>query len=160
MASKLTPEAAREKLYGPVLDVSEYVKTYTDGSCYNNGSPDACAGAGVYFGPNNPRNQALRVSGSQTNNRGELLAILYALSRARPWEAVEIYTDSEYAIRSIMYWAVKNEQKGWKCANGDLLKDIVSWIRYRSAAVRFRYVAAHSGNMHNDAADALAKEGA
>ncbi|KAJ6583795.1 ribonuclease H-like domain-containing protein, partial [Mycena sp. CBHHK59/15] len=133
---------------------------YTDGSCFDNGSPSARAGAGVYFGPGNPRNCSLRVSGSQTNNRGELLAILYALSVVRPFKAVKIFTDSEYCIQSIVYWAVKNDQNGWKCANGDLLHDIVSWIRYRSASVVFRHVPAHSGNMHNDAADALAKAGA
>ncbi|KAJ7509206.1 ribonuclease H-like domain-containing protein, partial [Mycena galericulata] len=116
------------------------------------------AGAGVYFGPGNSRNQSLRVTGAQTNNRGELLAILYALSTVQPYKALEIYTDSECCARSITYWAAKNAQKGWKCANSDLLQDIVAWIR--SAAVRFRYVPGHSGNSHNDAADALAKQGA
>lgn len=31
-----------------------YVVVYTDGSCLNNGKPDAKAGIGVWFGANNP----------------------------------------------------------------------------------------------------------
>ncbi|KAK6971841.1 hypothetical protein R3P38DRAFT_3140829 [Favolaschia claudopus] len=49
---------------------------------------------------------------------------------------------------------------GWKCANADLLRDIVSWIRFRTAPVRFVYVKAHAGNSHNEAADLAAKNGA
>jgi ribonuclease HI len=37
----------------------------------------------------------VRVSGEQTNTRGELLAILYALSTARPDRGLDIYSDSE-----------------------------------------------------------------
>jgi hypothetical protein len=59
-----------------------------------------------------------------------------------------------------VYWAAEHAQKGWKCANADLLKDIVSWIKFRSAPVQFFHVKAHSGNGHNDAADAAAKSGA
>lgn len=33
---------------------NDYVIVYTDGSCLNNGKPDAKAGIGVWFGVNNP----------------------------------------------------------------------------------------------------------
>ncbi|KAJ6606792.1 ribonuclease H-like domain-containing protein [Mycena sp. CBHHK59/15] len=136
------------------------VKVYTDGSCFGNGKGSARAGAGIYAGPQSSLNASLRVTGDQTNNRGELLAILCALSTVRPNRTLEIYSDSEYAIRSIAYWAVDHAQKGWRCANADLLKDIVSWIKFRSAPISFHHVKAHSGNGHNDAADIAAKAGA
>ncbi|KAJ6579238.1 ribonuclease H-like domain-containing protein, partial [Mycena vulgaris] len=115
---------------------------------------------GVYFGPGSARNQPLRVTGPQTNNRGELLGILYALSIVQPFKAVGIDTNSEYSIRSMVYLAVENAQKGWRCANADLLQDIVAWIHCRSAPVMLHHVAGHSGSAHNDMADTLAKEGA
>ncbi|KAJ7442013.1 ribonuclease H-like domain-containing protein, partial [Mycena latifolia] len=161
LASKLSPEEKRKNFFGPVAgpDTSG-IKVYTDGSCFENGSGNARAGAGVYFGPGNESNISLRVTGDQTNNRGELLAILYCLSTAKPYKRLDIYSDSEYAIRSIVYWAPDHAEAGWKCANSDLLRDIVSWIRFRTAPVHFYHVKAHAGNQHNEAADAAAKAGA
>ncbi|KAJ7811842.1 ribonuclease H-like domain-containing protein, partial [Mycena olivaceomarginata] len=137
-----------------------WLESFTDGSCFNNGTPDARAGAGVYYGPSNSGNISLRVTGKQTNNRGELLAISCCLSTAPAWRRLDIYSDSEHSIRSIVYWAPGHAQAGWKCANADLLKDITSWIKFRSAPVHFYHVKAHSGNHHNEAADIAAKEGA
>ncbi|KAJ6485216.1 ribonuclease H-like domain-containing protein, partial [Mycena vulgaris] len=159
--AKPSPEEKRAKFYGPVYEVDKRgIKAYTDGSCLDNGTSGARAGAGVYLGDNNKYNASLRVAGDQTNNRGELLSILYCLSTIPADRCLDIYSDSEYAIRSIVYWAPKHAESGWKCANADLLQDIVSWIQYRSCPVHFFHVKAHSGNHHNDAADAAAKAGA
>ncbi|KAJ7038894.1 ribonuclease H-like domain-containing protein, partial [Mycena alexandri] len=161
LASKRTPEQKRSAFYGPVYGSdSSGIKAYTDGSCFDNGSPNAHAGAGTYLGPNNEFNTSLRVTGPQTNNRGELLAILFCLSNLPADRRVDIYSDSEYSIRSIVYWAPGHAESGWKCANADLLQDIVAWIQFRSAPVHFFHVKAHNGNQHNEAADAAAKAGA
>ncbi|KAJ6561751.1 hypothetical protein B0H19DRAFT_942962, partial [Mycena capillaripes] len=52
------------------------VKVYTDGSAINNGMPDATAGAGVYFGPNDTRNRAIRIPDEMgpSNQVGEVIA--------------------------------------------------------------------------------------
>ncbi|KAJ7168700.1 hypothetical protein C8R46DRAFT_897370, partial [Mycena filopes] len=89
-----------------------------------------------------------------------MLAILYVLSTVPAHKSLRIYTDSQYCIRTSVYWAISHSDRGWKCANADLLQDIVSWIRFRSAKVHFVDVKAHSGNPHNDGADAAAKAGA
>ncbi|KAJ7467832.1 ribonuclease H-like domain-containing protein, partial [Mycena galericulata] len=159
--TKKSPEQRRASFYGPAYDASSNaLEVYTDGSCFENGTPAARAGAGIYFGHGSRYNTSLRVTGAQTNNRGELLAILYVLSSVPRHRALKIYSDSEYSIRSIVYWAPGHAEKGWKCANADLLQDIVSWIKLRSAAVHFVHVKAHSGNAHNDGADSAAKAGA
>ena len=41
---------------------------YTDGACSRNGTKNACAGIGIYFGKNDPRNVSRRLIGKQTNN--------------------------------------------------------------------------------------------
>ena len=33
-------------------------KVHTDGACSNNGRPNAKAGLGIYFGPDDPRNSS------------------------------------------------------------------------------------------------------
>ncbi|KAJ7165503.1 ribonuclease H-like domain-containing protein, partial [Mycena crocata] len=161
LENKPTAEQKRESFYGPCSAADAAgIKVYTDGSCLHNGKPHARAGAGVFVGPNNKFNTSLRVTGEQTNNRGELLAILYCLSIIPANRRIDIYSDSEYSIRSIVYWAPGHAEAGWKCANSDLIQDIVSWIKFRTAPVHFYHVKAHSGNQHNDAADAAAKIGA
>jgi ribonuclease HI len=60
----------------PEPDEDEIV-VYTDGSATNNGREDVEAGAGIYYGPNDTRNRAIRVPNElqPSNNVGELIAI-------------------------------------------------------------------------------------
>ncbi|KAJ7141887.1 hypothetical protein C8R43DRAFT_892320 [Mycena crocata] len=57
--------------------VNEDMSVYTDGSAINNGKNNAQAGAGVYFGDNDPRNMAIHIPNDVgcTNNVGEMVAI-------------------------------------------------------------------------------------
>ncbi|OCH87191.1 ribonuclease H-like protein, partial [Obba rivulosa] len=118
---------------------------YTDGSCLDNGTPSARAGAGVYWGPGAAKNLSARVPGLQTNGRGELLAVVFVLLDAELCRPLVICSDSEYVIT------------GWDCANSDMLQDAVRLLQLRPAPTVFHWVKAHSGNQHNDAADSLAK---
>ncbi|KAJ7150051.1 hypothetical protein C8R43DRAFT_887526, partial [Mycena crocata] len=54
----------------------EEITVYTDGSAINNGKENAQAGAGIYYGPEDGRNRAIRVPTElgPSNNVGELLA--------------------------------------------------------------------------------------
>ncbi|KAJ3773071.1 ribonuclease H-like domain-containing protein, partial [Lentinula raphanica] len=145
----------------PDLSNRSPLKLYSDGSCLNACRPDARAGSGVYFGnPQHPLNLSVRVTGLQTNNRAELYAILVLLQKTSLSRALEIYADSEYAIRSIVYRSPSEAQSNWSCPNGDLLQRIAQWIKARRVPLRFHHVKAHSNNQHNDAADKLAKSGA
>jgi hypothetical protein len=52
------------------LDVAEeHVTVYTDGSCMNNGRPDARCGAGIWYGEDDDRNRAVRVPGHEQSNQ-------------------------------------------------------------------------------------------
>ncbi|KAF8071545.1 ribonuclease H-like domain-containing protein, partial [Lyophyllum atratum] len=157
-----TPEQARSTLYGPVSFSTPELQVYTDGSCFNNGRADAVAGSGVYWGKGSGKNKSLRVPGPyrQTNNRGEIYAVIHALLDADPRRNLQIVTDSELVIREACYWAPQHAQLGWDCPNGDLLKDMVRLLAARMAPTRFVWVKGHSGNEWGDAADSLAKAGA
>ncbi|PBK64646.1 ribonuclease H-like protein, partial [Armillaria solidipes] len=156
-----SPEVCLRTLYGSVLSsYTNPVRVYTDGACLHNGTPHARAGAGIFFGLDSPLNASFRVTGKQTNNRGELLAVLMALSVARPDRDLDIFTDSLYTIRSLTEWAPSHADQGWLCDNGDIMADIAAWIRFRTAPLVFHHVKGHSGNASNDAADDLAKRGA
>ena len=85
------------------LSNKKIINVYTDGACSNNGKPDARAGFGIWFGEGDPRNTSESFTGTQTNNRAELLAIIKALTILRDeieqGQPVMIYSDSSYSIR-------------------------------------------------------------
>jgi len=60
----------------------EKLSTYTHGSCTNNGDENARAGSGVWFSNNDPGNISIHMlNGHNTNNGGEVLAILSIAQR-------------------------------------------------------------------------------
>ena len=158
----LTPEAKFDRLYGHPYVSSKLLEVYTDGSCHGNGTPNARAGSGVFWGHDSPKNQAVRVPGKQTNNRSEIFAILTALLavRAQGDPALKICTDSVYAIKSLVDWAPTSAEKAWKIENGDIIRDTIMLIKLRHGPVTFIQIKGHSNNKHNDAADQLANIGA
>ncbi|KAH8107722.1 ribonuclease H-like domain-containing protein, partial [Cristinia sonorae] len=159
-ASARSKKEATEALYGPATRQTPPAMVFTDGSCLRGRTVDAAAGAGVHWGPGAANNRSLRVPGRQTNNRGELYAILVALSLADHRRSLTIYSDSQYAIRCICYWAGHLAERGWTCPNGDILQAIVTILQQFEATVVFRWIRGHTGDTHHDAADASAKQGA
>ncbi|ODO09871.1 hypothetical protein I350_02093 [Cryptococcus amylolentus CBS 6273] len=145
---------------------------YTDGSARGNGQVGSKAGAGVWWGSQgeaSKSNWAERVPGHpQTNNRGELLAVIRAIERCPyPDLPLEVRCDSRYSISCMTVWLPKWVEKGFKGSRGepvmnvDLIKHLMTIIRRRgpNAPVRFKHVSAHSGIIGNEEADRLAKTG-
>ncbi|AWU76643.1 uncharacterized protein C5L36_0C05690 [Pichia kudriavzevii] len=153
------------------------VEIYTDGASKNNQKAKtggSKAGYGVYYGPDDPRNYSGRVTGEQTNNRGELQGILHALENS--YEEVKngkkntyvIHTDSQYSKEAITNWGKAWEKNGWKTSSGtdvankDLVKqcrELVKKIEENSGKVEIVKVKGHSGVHGNVMADKLAVDG-
>ena len=151
---------------------------FTDGSSLNNGKADAAAGAGVFFDVDSPDNisQPLAETEPQTNNRGELTAILLGLrQRERAMRQglrlQRIYTDSAYSIGCFGDAGRKCRHRGWKnskkkeAANRDLLEMALAWRQEYGTLFQFTHVYAHTGaqdrlSIGNDHADHLAVAGA
>ncbi|KAJ7200944.1 hypothetical protein B0H12DRAFT_976512, partial [Mycena haematopus] len=94
-----------------------------------------------------------------TNNRAAIFAALLAVKAADPNHSLMIFTKSEYVIRHSCYWAGKNSQIGWSCANGDLLKDLTFLLARRRAPTRFVRIEHGVKNPRAEAAMRLAKVG-
>lgn len=155
------------------VDVTESSKDlliiYADGSALSNGRAGARAGAGVYFGPNDKRNQSVRVRATeaQTNQRAELLAATLALRHAGNTALpLEIRTDSRYVVMGATEWLHNWKMNGFQSAarqailHQDLWQEIDQLCQERTGQVIWRHVKGHSNEPGNDAADALAKQGA
>ena len=77
----------------------EEMTIYTDGSCTNNGKLNAKCGGGIWAGRDNNLNSHLSIPGpTQSNQVGELAAVVRALELAPSYAPLTIVTDSQYVI--------------------------------------------------------------
>lgn len=119
---------------------------FTDGACINNGKRNAKAGIGVYFPNSEYPSISISLSGKQTNNRAELMAIKLALEKCDSQTNLVIYTDSEYSINCITKWAPNWELKNWKRKGKDVAnKELIATILnlYRKFNVELKHVRSH-----------------
>ena len=141
---------------------------YTDGSCSHNGQPGAEAGMGVYFGPGDPRNLAKRVIGKQSNNTGELGAMIEAYKilekEILAGKKITIVSDSVYAIRAVTTYGQKCAEKGWTkdIPNKEMVQYAYN-LFHDKPNVKFHQVLGHTGgsdahSVGNDGADRLANQ--
>jgi ribonuclease HI len=98
------------------------INVYTDGSCINNGLPDAISGYGVYFSENDLRNESKKIEGKKhTNNIAELTGFIRALEILNEeiikGTHINVYTDSEYVIKCASNYGEKLERNNWKNTN-------------------------------------------
>lgn len=126
---------------------------YTDGACH---SSTKIGGIGVVFTKNN---QIIYKFSKQftdtTNNRMEILAIIYALHAiSKPIDIINIYSDSQYALGCITKnWSRKKNTDLWQ-----LFDKVYSKAKTLCSNIQFNWVKGHDINEFNNAADKLAVE--
>jgi len=143
-----------------------WTTVYTDGACKGNGGPESTAGIGVWWGPDDSRNLSERCPGAQTNNRAELIAIIRALESFPSEQKLLLRSDSKYATQCVTDWLPNWREHGFKTSNGSKIANL-ELILYLEAlmerkspgTIRLEWVAGHSGDVGNDAADNLATAG-
>lgn len=91
------------------------VEVYTDGSCHNNGTADAQCGSGLWYAEGDERNTSARIGPplEQTNNTGELVAVLLAIQRHKLDTRLLISSDSQYTIDAVTKHAPDWVRKGF-----------------------------------------------
>lgn len=126
---------------------------YTDGACH---SSTKIGGIGVVFTKNN---QIIYKFNKQftntTNNRMEILAIIYALHAiSKPIDIINIYSDSQYALGCITKnWSRKKNTDLWQ-----LFNKVYSKAKTLCSNIQFNWVKGHDINEFNNVADELAVE--
>jgi len=156
------------------LSKKSNVIVYTDGSCMKGSDGPKC-GYGVHF-PNKELKDLSRKfkHAPLTNQRAELYAIYKALKKITKnikFDVIDIYSDSEYSIKSLTIWINTWKQNNWKTANKkevlnqDLIKKIDEILQKYPNKIKFTHVRSHTGGLDkhsigNDVADKLATAGA
>ena len=128
----------------------------------NNGKKNAHCGSRVWFDNKSPRNRAVRIPGdTQSNQIGEIAAIIVALEVIPSYQPVKILTDSQYVIEGLTTHLESWENDGWiGIKNTSLFKKAAHLMRYRSTRTTLKWVKGHDGIQGNEGSDALAKQGA
>lgn len=143
------------------------IRIFTDGACEPNPGASG-SGLAVYeynelkvlkYGYYNPQG---------TNNTAELIALREALKIAPKYvkkgAPVEIFSDSQYALKAVFLWSPKWAVNDWKNTQGepvknvDLIKECVALAEELKGKVQVSHVAAHRGTEGNEIADRLAMQ--
>ena len=140
---------------------NESVKIFTDGACSGNPGPGGW-GAVLQFAETEKE-----LSGGDTNttnNRMELMAAIRALEMLTKPVSVDLYTDSIYVRDGITKWIHGWKKNGWKNASKKSVKNEDLWRRLEKAAsshsIQWHWIKGHAGHLHNERADALARDAA
>jgi ribonuclease HI len=141
-----------------VANHAEETTAYTAGFCLEDGYDNAQAGGGVWFGPNDPRNVALKIPGSiQSKQVGQLTAVLHAVKSTPPFAPLHIISNSKYIINCFTKKFSGWEEHGWiGIPNKDIIKSIISHLRARGAISTFTMATEQAGL---EGANTLASDG-
>jgi ribonuclease HI len=137
------------------------VSVYTDGACLNNGKSNTQSGSGIWFGPDDYRNKAIKIPGvEQSNQIGELVAVIGAMQNLPTFYPLKINTDSKYVINGLTTHLPHWEDIGWiGIQNASLFQRAAFLLRHKSATTHLKWVKGHNGDLGNEESNRLAKEG-
>jgi len=134
------------------------ITIYTDGGADPNPGPGGWGAVLI----DDVSGRTKELSGGEpqtTNNRMELTAAIRALEALKTPCRVALYTDSQYLRRGITRWLPGWIRRGWQRKGGQL-KNVDLWQALAELVARheieWHWVKGHSGQRHNERADALA----
>ena len=132
----------------------------TDGACSGNPGP---GGWCVIINKNNLTEEFFGGEVLTTNNKMELTAAIKGFETLNEPCDVIVKTDSTYVINGITQWIHNWKKKGWinsakkPVANKDLWEKLEKLIS--SHQVKWEWVKGHIGDIENERADELARNG-
>ncbi|RHZ73646.1 hypothetical protein Glove_230g173 [Diversispora epigaea] len=146
------------------LSSSMSIRIYTDGSLIkkdNNNSHVTTMGCGWCALDENDTefNFSGKVENFASSTRAELMAILTAIYATPKHSRLCIFTDSQAAIDAIANAAANPRKAHRKLKNWTIVKAIEEIANVQNLTLRLEKVKAHSGVIHNETADKLAREG-
>jgi ribonuclease HI len=134
------------------------VTIYTDGACDPNPGPGGWAA--IILEPGAEPKELSGAESQTSNNQMELRAVIEALRALPGSHQVMLYTDSQYLRQGITEWLPVWEQRGWRTAAKQSVKNQELWqalaAEVKRHQIEWEWVKGHAGNKWNERADALA----
>ena len=135
--------------YPTIMEKSNKYTVYTDGGYHlpkNEG-----AFAFVILQAGRIIHKEATVIRDETNNRGELKAIINAVAWCPKGAEIELFSDSQYAIKTLNgEWARKK--------NKDLFERWEKILKDKTPELTLNWVPGHSGNEYNEMCDRMCNE--
>ena len=135
------------------------VNIYTDGGAEPNPGKGGFGVIMTYKGHKKEFSQGYVLT---TNNRMELMGIIFGLEHLKKPSIINIYSDSKYVVDGISKgWAERWKSKNWfrtrsvKASNYDLWEKLLDLIS-KQESVTFNWVKGHDGHTENERCDELA----
>jgi ribonuclease HI len=145
----------------PANIIRNETSVYTEGDCNVDELGNISAGSGIWYGPSDERNMHLRLrSDINSNQFGELAAILWAITEEPPQNELTITTNSAYALDGVL-----NSPKNWEpigyigICNKNIFRSIIAALRSRGGVTRFKKASGDSNIARYTEAKKLAKQG-
>jgi ribonuclease HI len=144
---------------------TEKIIVYCDGACSGNQYRNNAGGWGAILSQGGTVKEIHGGEMNTTNQRMELTACIKALEQIRSTRyTVDVHTDSAYLANAInQKWLEKWQKNGWlnyhkqPVENRDLWEKLLELLsKYKVNLVK---VPGHSGNVLNERADELARQG-
>lgn len=164
------PAAQRAAAPGAQVSSKPQVVAATDGSALGNPGPAGWAWVVEDDGTCTGGSWAAGGHKHNTNNWGELTALLELLRSVPNDVPLEVRMDSTYALKAASEWRHGWKRKGWKTSNGqpvknlEIIQEIDRLLDARRAPIEFVWVKAHktdgTGDPRNEAADRRANAAA
>ncbi|WP_218849766.1 ribonuclease HI [Winogradskyella vidalii] len=141
--------------------VIPHIELFTDGGAEPNPGK---GGFGAILKYNGRQKEFFAGYELTTNNRMELMAVIFGLERIKTKAKVTVYSDSKYVVDGIEKgWAVNWEKNNWIKKKGNLVLNKDLWSRLldviKKHEVTFRWVKGHAGHIENERCDFLANKG-
>lgn len=136
------------------------IDLYSDGGAEPNPGK---GGFGVILSYKRKRKEFSQGYKMTTNNRMELLGVIYGLERLKTTSIVNVFTDSRYVIDGkTKGWAEKWKSKNWYRTKNKLAINQDLWDRLLNIIsehqeVKFNWVKGHAGHLENERCDELAE---
>lgn len=135
------------------------VKIYSDGGADPNPGKGGFGVVLLYQGHRKEFSQGYLLT---SNNRMELMGVIFGLRQLKKPCIVDVYTDSQYVVQAIEKgWAAKWRANHWyqakykKTVNSDLWERLLDLIE-EHVSVKFHWIKGHAGNIENERCDELA----
>lgn len=136
------------------------IKIYTDGACSGNPGPGGygCILSTIVNGKPFERKHSggYRMT---TNNRMELVAVIYGLMAVNGRHEIEIISDSKYVCDAFnQHWIDGWKKSAWKkgkLPNLDMWQTLNNLVTMQNS-VKFTWVKGHNGHPYNEECDRLA----
>ncbi len=135
------------------------IELFSDGGAEPNPGKGGFGVILSYQGRRKEFSQGFRLT---TNNRMELMGVIFGLEQLKKKSIVTVYTDSRYVIDGITKgWAEKWKSKNWYRKKGSLAINHDLWGRLLEIIavqqeVKFHWVKGHAGHTENERCDELA----